>query len=680
MTSSLALSKYCGGSGPLARASVLNTKQGAPIPLEPASQLPDEMWLLVLAFGGLRTSATAASCSSTLRSYHHTVASTPALLARALLVDHGLTGAAVSLYGSPAGHPHDRHAVRNDADVAATLRELVLLSAPPGPASSAAATAMASCTSIAETAVAAIAALEATASDGSTNGYADAKSSRPRIPAVTSRFFTTPISWGSGGASAFRQLVGGVLCAAAAAGHVRMVAMTLALGATELDRALLSASAMGRSRIVRLLLASGADPDAAEPFGSCALYEAAKNGHSHVVEILLDAGAKMEGAVVAPTTSSPSDGGLSSALGPFSTGLPCASAPSYDPGRPWAAISGSANINRLQDGGFKEAQPMRLRVPVPLAVSAGSVNAPSAVPAATAAVPARTFDIQGFFNDGGGIGDGCGTAVPTTSVRQLDEQPNTPTAAAAASKSLWEDSNDDDSGALLGDSESSFPCTPVAAAATSDNRISLPILPPLPRLPPPLPRRKQPLPLPPNRASLPLMPSLISPPPLPPALMMLLVGDRGSQIRRSGPSPLLAACKGGHVATTVLLLRRGAKVDVEGGAELLAAAQPQIVDELLAAVPGLSAHLGPALLAAAAANRANVVAALLRHGADSTFRGGMALQEAAFRSHLEVMEVLLTAGRACLQKCGAVAAALNWARCFGRVEVLRLLVESPVEV
>ncbi|GIM03973.1 hypothetical protein Vretimale_8614 [Volvox reticuliferus] len=191
-------------------------------------------------------------------------------------------------------------------------------------------------------------------------------------------------------------------------------------------------------------------------------------------------------------------------------------------------------------------------------------------------------------------------------------------------------------------------------------------------------RRKQPLP--PNRAPLPLMPSLTSPPPLPPALMMLLVTDGGTQIRRSGPSPLLAACRGGHAATAALLLRRGAKVDVEGGSELLAAAQPQVVDELLAAVPDLSAHLGPALLAAAAANRGEVVAALLRHGADSTFRGGMALQEAAFRSHLEVMEVLLTADRARLQKCGAVAAALNWARCFGRVEVLRLLVESPIEV
>jgi hypothetical protein len=48
-------------------------------------------------------------------------------------------------------------------------------------------------------------------------------------------------------------------------------------GAGEVDRALVAAAAAGHRRVVRLLLACGADPDAApELFGPCALHEAAR--------------------------------------------------------------------------------------------------------------------------------------------------------------------------------------------------------------------------------------------------------------------------------------------------------------------------------------------------------------------------------------------------------------------
>ncbi|EFJ43732.1 hypothetical protein VOLCADRAFT_96152 [Volvox carteri f. nagariensis] len=487
------------------------------------------------------------------------------------------------------------------------------------------------------------------------------------------------------------------------------MALSLGAGEGDRDRALVAASAAGRRRVVRLLLANGADPEAAEAYGYSALYEAARNGNTDVVEVLLDAGARIDGATAA-AAAMPYEGRIPSMFGSWSVPRPSAAPPPAnphsdpDPGklRP-TAISGGGGGGNVNLPGAVAPYPPPLRAPFPLAagmISGDGDGGGGGSPAAGLVVPApKVFDPEEFYRDSDS-GGGGGAAVATP--RRWDEYPKTPTAtAAAAAAKAWDSDDDDDDdddddegagGAGAGKAGGAFAGSGTIAGDTGVSGAGGPrtsvqvgglngVVPLPPRLPPPLPRRKQPLPLPPNLAALPLMPSLTygAPPPLPPPLMLLLAGpgERSISPRRSGPSPLLAAIQGGHAATVALLLHRGAKVDTDGGAELLAAAHPQIVDGLMAAVPGLSAHLGPALLAAASSNRVNVVSALLRHGADPTFRGGMALQEAAFRSHVDVLKVLLQADRDRLRDIGAVEAALKWARCFGRMEVLKLLGGLP---
>ncbi|GLC36208.1 hypothetical protein PLESTB_001368300 [Pleodorina starrii] len=615
------------------------------------TSLPDEMWLLVLSWCGLRTSATAAACSTAFKSLHRTVASTPALLARALLEDHGLNGAAANLYGSPAGHPHERHAVHCDTGVATALRTLVVLSAPPGVAAAVAANAAASAAAAATAAVSAVASEEADASDGAGTGIESGSDKAHALRLATAPQGLAPIAWASGGAPAFRQLAGGLLCAAAAAGHVQVAATALALGATaERDRALVAASAAGRRRTVRLLLASGADPNAVEPFGPCALHEAARHGYTDIAELLLDAGARVDGVTAAATTvrqaAMPNHGRPASVL-PLGERRPTVAPPPTNRWGLWPILGGG--------GGGTPRHPPPLRVPVPLAADAQASPTspvPSFAAAAAAPTPGRKApDVQAFFSES------VSTGSPGTShVRQKDEQPRTPTATASGCSAAWDSDDDDDDGPAP--SRAPGPSTPAAR--------------PLPLAPPPLQQRKPQLTLPLHggQMPLPLMPSLTAAPPLPPAMMLMLQG--GFQPRK-GPSPLLAACRAGHAATVALLLRRGAKADTDGGAELVAAAHPDVVDELLSAVPGLVVHLGAALLAAASANRLEVVSALLRHGADPVFRGGMVLTEVAFKGHVAVLEVLLKSGGARLRESGALDAALDLARTWGRVEVLQLL-------
>ena len=57
-------------------------------------------------------------------------------------------------------------------------------------------------------------------------------------------------------------------------------------------RALMNAAQNGHSAIVKLLLARGADVNAASQWKSTALHEACMNGHYDVVQILLNADAE----------------------------------------------------------------------------------------------------------------------------------------------------------------------------------------------------------------------------------------------------------------------------------------------------------------------------------------------------------------------------------------------------
>ena len=63
---------------------------------------------------------------------------------------------------------------------------------------------------------------------------------------------------------------------------------------------LMDAASLGYEEMVRLLLASGADPNAQDPSNESALTWAARNGETRVAEILLDAGAATETGLETP--------------------------------------------------------------------------------------------------------------------------------------------------------------------------------------------------------------------------------------------------------------------------------------------------------------------------------------------------------------------------------------------
>ncbi|KXZ45630.1 hypothetical protein GPECTOR_52g31 [Gonium pectorale] len=196
-----------------------------------------------------------------------------------------------------------------------------------------------------------------------------------------------------------------------------------------------------------------------------------------------------------------------------------------------------------------------------------------------------------------------------------------------------------------------------------------PPLAPLPRTRPRLPQKPLP-PFPLASLLLPPLAALSSPavPPCPPS-SAFSVTDHSN----SGGSPLLAACQSGHADTAALLLRRGATVDVTRGSELLHAADPRVVDALLVAAPGVAVHLGRALVAAAGGGRIEVVAALLRHGADPLQGRGMALSEAAYQGNCAILELLLHAGGARLAGSPAIVAAQQLALRFGRIRAADML-------
>ncbi|GLC55116.1 hypothetical protein PLESTB_000945600 [Pleodorina starrii] len=697
--------------------------------LPPISSLPDEIWALVLARSGLRSCAQAAACSAAFRDLHRTVASTPVLLARALLVDHGLSGAAAILYDSSAGkEPSARHAVHSDAGVAAAFRELFVLAAPPGVAAAAAAAAAA--TAVATATAAVVKAEEEERSEAVCDGDGAAAGTRKLASTLACVQLSPALThgWDVGWVFGFRQVAGELLCAAAAAGHVQVAATALALGATALDRALLEAcaaaagsgsgsggsgsgSGSGRGQVVRLLLARGADPNAAEAFGPGPLFKAAQSGKTDVVRMLLDAGARIDGAGVAVPPYNVRDWAVEATAAALRLAAP-PPPPAMNAWRQWPTISGVYGNGAA--GAIVDVLPSLppLRVPPPPAAAAfppldhRAVAAAAPLGAAPGAgaggfesrvsSPQQIEALEGLFGVPAavapGVAVGRSAAAPAAAVGTASTTSVAATAAAVAvfgTSSVWDTDSDDED--VVPTATAATAARPVGSAdsqRTPDRPFRAVSLqpPPCPRKPPPLSLSLR-TPLPDSRAPLPLLPLLPPLPPLPPssaslppliaaAAMPPLPGPGFRLGRSSKVSPLLAACQAGHAATAALLLRRGAQVDGQGGTELAQAGSPHVVDELLAAVPDLRTHLDAALVAAASDNRLAVVSALLRHGADAGHRSGLALQEAAFLGHSTVVETLLRAGGAGLRSSGALRAVLEMARCWCRPDIVQLLADA----
>ncbi|GIL49876.1 hypothetical protein Vafri_6177 [Volvox africanus] len=577
-----------------------------------------------------------------------------------------------------------------------------------------------------------------------------------------------------------RQLASGILCAAAMAGHEHVVATALVLGASGLEKALVDASGAGRGRIVRLLLACGADPNAAiDSFGPSALFKAASNGHTDVVQLLLDAGACIDSTCI--TVPQYNDRVAATVLrfdAPAAAGRN-RSPPAYVWGQ-WPAMLSLDSHRRVGAttlaGGCGSSSgvfpPLRLPAPMPgstvalgpplplprfpplsalsapqlelqtpCGAGAGAVyvadaemnqrmsgtlgalltSAPSSTTAATAtAIPlpgattvkkmpasatapfiavdslqratATEADADAptilSKTTSAAISSGLRLAVSTTVTSAADAVsviqtpsssagdvtpaltvPTTSTTAALPSLTSGCDSDEFDL-AFGGGTSTSSPRTPVRSTAER-------------ALPPPPPcHRKSPGLLPTQMPSLPLMPPLPKLPPLPnsslpqlpPGATMSLLGPRSRFNRKT--SLLLVACQGGHAAAAALLIRYGAKVDREGGSELVQAGHPHVVDELLAAVPDLRVHLDQALVASASDNRLAVASALLRHGADPSYGGGLALQEAAFMGHTAVLKLLLESGGALLRTSGVLKSVLEMARKWCRPGVVQMLADA----
>ncbi|GIL77727.1 hypothetical protein Vretifemale_7177 [Volvox reticuliferus] len=316
----------------------------------------------------------------------------------------------------------------------------------------------------------------------------------------------------------------------------------------------------------------------------------------------------------------------------------------------------------------------------PTGAAAPSVAAAALQPASATDADAVTKTATATISKGLRLAEPA--AVTVSSVTGAVSVMQTPPRSAGAVKqaltvpttSLGCDSDDCDFQALCASgvgTTTSSPRTPVRSSAART-------LPP----PPPPCHRKSPGLLPAQIPSLPLMPPLPklpplpngSLPPLPPGATMSLLGPSSRFNRKV--SLLLGACQGGHAAVAALLIRYGAKVDREGGSELVQAGHPHVVDELLAAVPDLRVHLDQALVASASDNRVAVASALLRHGADPSYGGGLALQEAAFMGHTTVLKLLLETGGALLRTSGVLKSVLEMARKWCRPAIVQILADA----
>ncbi|GLI63007.1 hypothetical protein VaNZ11_005867 [Volvox africanus] len=762
-------------------AQAISHKQACPI-----SNLPEEVWLLVLSWSGSRSAATAASCCSAFRALHHAVVTTPMLLARALIVDHGPFGAAANLYGGPNGQRSIRHGVHSDEGLALVLRELVKLTAPTGGAAVrvAALTTLAAHAAVA--AVDMVTAMEA-ARDASAGGSGTGTCAAAGV--TNARRLSSILAPAAPEASCadvsaiftIRRLASGILCSAAMAGHEHVVATALVLGASGMEKALVDASGAGRGRVVRLLLACGTDPNAAvDSFGPCALFKAASNGHTDVVQLLLDAGACVDSTcITAPpyndrvaatvlrfdapaavgqnrstpayvwgqwpamlsldshrrvgaTTLAGSCGSSSGVFPPLQLSAPMAGstvalAPPQPlpPFPPLSALSapqlelqipccrGAVNVanvkvNRRMPGtlgALLTTAPSSTTAATATSIPLSGASTATKTPASAAAPYTAAANLQPSTateadteasttakTTAAAISRGLPLAVSTTATSAVDAVavmqtpsssagdvtpaptvPTTSTTAAVPSVTLSCDGDKHDFLAFGGGTATSSPRTPVRSP--TERMLPLP--------PPPPPRhRKSPGLLPAQMPSLPLMPPLpklpplpnTSLPPLPPGATMSLLGPSSRFSRKV--SLLLVACQGGHAAAAALLIRYGAKVDREGGSELVQAGHPDVVDELLASVPDLRVHLDQALVASASDNRLAVASALLRHGADPSFGGGLALQEAAFLGHTTVLKLLLESGGALLRSSGVLKSVLEMARKWCRPGVVQILADA----
>ncbi|GFR50789.1 hypothetical protein Agub_g13054 [Astrephomene gubernaculifera] len=668
------------------------------------SKLPTEVWLLILAWAGLRSSAVAASCCSSFRALHRTITATPEYLTRALLADYGPSGAPAHIYINPSQHAV-RHAVSTDHAVTTAIQELLLLSG-----STHAATALSTVTSLSESLLPSI-----FNSNANSNLVFKASIAASR--------------------TIFRPHACNLLQAAAAAGHLRVVAAALCLGARPHEGALVAASRFGRCPVIQLLLAAGADPDAAEPFGPCALLEASRNGHHEAVQLLLDAGAKVEGVDASSTPrvgrAGGGSGGSHQAAAAPQQLLPLPSTPAAGAGPlqqqqqqpathqhhlppspfiwPWtdfgsvsvggsaaaaAAAGGAGELGGRSEGAgtssmtevglsnaardIPQQQHRRRRSSITDLYGGFSGSFPSGffsqggaggnypgstgafaqqVPAASAlSLPMSQLNsaatLLGMSPSAGGVKDEPVPCSPAHS-RPLPSTLRTlGTPVASDPRVMWRQQPQQ-----LMSPAISAASTPATRGAAGPPR-QLPLLPPLPSL------------------SVPLPPLLLPPPPL----LLSRRGQPANRQRRASLSasattttPLMAACAAGHATTVATLVKRGAQIDVTHGSELLVAAHPRVVESLLSAAPSLSAHLGTALVAAAGANRPDVVSELLRHGADPMFDNCMALSEAAYQGHRTIAELLLQAAGPRLRNSSALTAAAVLARRWGRTEVAALL-------
>jgi ankyrin repeat protein len=157
-------------------------------------------------------------------------------------------------------------------------------------------------------------------------------------------------------------------------------------------------------------------------------------------------------------------------------------------------------------------------------------------------------------------------------------------------------------------------------------------------------------------------------------------------------SPLYIAAEQGNKAVVVLLLDKGADVDVLGrryGTAMQAASHngyKEIVTLLVdrgADVNAQGGHYGNALQAASAEGHKEMVTLLLDKGANIHAKGGhcgSALQEASAGGHREIVTLLLDRGAEINAPDGHHGSALQEASAGGHREIVTLLLDKGVDV